>query len=98
LRITKQQDLLESQLIYPQAYNSPARRELTSTIMPLGQTLGNKEVPVIPHSHSVLWLIVNVFTGGLGTVGAGIEGHHTDTIIIGAIQFLITWVFCWTFV
>lgn len=66
--------------------------------MPLGQTIGNKEVPVIRHSHAVLWLILNIFTGGLGTVGAGIEGHHRDTVILGIIQFLITWVFCWTFV
>ncbi|KAL0478226.1 stum [Acrasis kona] len=66
--------------------------------MTLGQTLGNREVPLIPKSHAMLWLVINVFTGGLGNVGAGLEGNHKDTVIIGVIQFLITWVFCWTFV
>jgi hypothetical protein len=66
--------------------------------MTFSQTLGNKDVPIIPHTHAILWLIVNVFTGGLGNVGAGLEGGKRDTVILGVIQFLITWVFCWTFV
>jgi hypothetical protein len=61
-------------------------------------TITAQQVPLLPKSHAVIYLIVNCFFAGLGTIFAGFEAGDNETVLIGVIQFLTAWLLAWTIV
>ena len=46
----------------------------------------NQNVPVVPQPFAILYLILNIFLPGWGSVFAGLHGNHVSTVLIGVIQ------------